>query len=110
MSAEATSTCPAAAIGPPRPLPGLAQAFLPPATLKSRIARIFEPAIVTCMREARRPSGLDIQSVAAKIWHDVQTGNEKIPWRGLAPGCTRYRTMIAAARAALGAAEDKVEA
>ena len=83
---------------------GRARHFLLAPVRPPPIDRIFALAIVQCMNEGRRPAGHEVQSVAARIWSDVQAGPRKVPWDEIVPGCGRHRRIVAAARAALGEA------
>ncbi|MDT9600834.1 hypothetical protein [Sphingosinicella rhizophila] len=66
-----------------------------------RANRMFPTAVVICLADAREPTALEIDMVAARIWHDVQPGFKQ-QWGDVAPGSRTHRRMIAAARAALG--------
>ena len=83
---------------------GRARPFLLAPARPPPIDRIFALAIVQCMNEGRRPAGHEVQSVAARIWSDVQAGPRKVPWDDIVPGCGRHRRIVAAALAALGEA------
>ena len=85
-----------------RSRPDRALPFLLAPARRQPIDRIFAPAIVRCMNEGRRPSGHEIEAVAATIWSDIQCSPRKIPWGDIMPGCGRHRRIVAAARAALG--------
>lgn len=85
-----------------RSRPVQAQPFLLAPPERKPIDSIFAEAIVRCMNEGRRPAGHEVQTVAARIWSDVQIASPKVPWDDIVPGCGRYRRMVAAARAALG--------
>ncbi len=58
-------------------------------------------AIVDCMARARRPSEREVAEVAARIYRDVY-GSAAAAWLQVRPGSPRHRSMIAAARFALG--------
>jgi len=103
MHAEQGSIVAVATIRADPAVPLRFQPRLMPPARRSLVGNIFAEEIVACMIEARRPTSLEIQAVAARIWAEVQAGGPRIAWRDIVPGCRRYHRMIAAARAALGA-------
>jgi hypothetical protein len=61
----------------------------------------FPEAVIACMVDSRRPSQREIATIAARIWKDCRRSDEP-PWQDVAPESRLYKSMIAAARAALG--------
>lgn len=59
------------------------------------------PAVVTCLAQARKPTQQEIESVAGRIWADVQ-GRAQQERSVFGPRSPAYRRMIVLARAALG--------
>ena len=102
MHAEHGSIAAAATLRAHRSVPMVIQPRLMAPTRRSLVGNIFADEIIVCMIEARRPTGLEIQKVAARMWAESQAGGPSIAWRDVVPGCRRYHRMIAAARAALG--------
>ncbi len=102
MHAEQGSIAAHPAVRAHRSVPIRFQPRLMPPARRSLVGNIFADEIVACMIEARRPTSLEIQRVAARIWSEVQAGRARIAWRDVMPGCRRYHRIIAAARAALG--------
>lgn len=78
------------------------QRSLPP-PLRRRRSRCnsFAEPIIACMVEERRPSQREIAAVAALIWRDCRRSDGPL-WHDIEPGSRLYKSMIAAARAALG--------
>lgn len=102
MHAASPTAFPATAVPADRSRPDRARPFLLAPPGRQPIDRVFAEAIVRCMNEGRLPAGHEVQSVAARIWSDVQVVSPKIPWADIVPGCGRHRRIVAAARAALG--------
>lgn len=72
----------------------------PPRRGRSR-SNSFPEAVVACMVEGRCPSQREIAAVAARIWRDCRRSDGP-SWQDIEPGSRLYKSMIRAARAALG--------
>ena len=71
-----------------------------PPRSRSRSAS-FPEAVVACLVEGRRPSPREIAAVAARICKECR-GSDGLSWQDVPPKSRLYKSMIAAARAALG--------
>jgi hypothetical protein len=72
----------------------------PPRRSRSRSIN-FPEAVIACMVEGRRPSQQEIAIVAAQIWKDSRRSDGP-SWQNLPPESPSHKSMIAAARIALG--------
>lgn len=72
----------------------------PPRCAQSR-SNNFPEAVIACLVEDRCPSQREIAAVAARIWRDCRPSDGPL-WQDIEPGSRLSKSMIAAARAALG--------
>ncbi|NBW75792.1 MAG: hypothetical protein EBR34_08330 [Sphingomonadaceae bacterium] len=66
------------------------------------ISRIFHPALIDCMANARAPTPAEIETLAEQIWSDMHGSRAPVAWSDMAATSPAKRSATASARAAFG--------